>query len=760
MAAATAGCGIWATHFVAMLAYRSGLPMAFDLWLTLLSVLVAVLVSGAGFAVALHAASSARALLAGAVVGLGIAAMHFTGMAAVELQAGIGWDVPVVAAAILAAMALAALAMRILVESRGRAGILGSTLFLTLAIVALHFTAMGAVVLTPSPLLPVPDAVDSQGWLALGVAAATIVILGMGLVGAFFDHHLARRTAEEAGRLQGLVNATFEGIVIHADGIVLDANESLGRLLGYASADLVGRRVVDFVPVHQVALVTGKIEAGDGEPYESRLIRRDGSEVEVELLGRSFDYQGRQARVAAVRDITERRRAEERIRHLAHHDGLTGLPNRLLFRDRLGQALAAARRAGEVVAVLGLDLDRFKEINDLHGHAAGDELLVQVSMRLGAELRQGDTLARLGGDEFAVIQPGLSHADAAPALAQRLIDTIADPFRLMGQQVQIGVSIGIAVYPGDGQDAETLLRNADLALYRAKADGRGMLCSFEPEMDARLQARRQLERELREALARGELMLHFQPLADTGDGAVTAFEALVRWPHPVRGLIPPAEFIPLAEDSGLILGLGEWVLRTACREAAAWPSPLRIAVNLSPAQFAHGDLPGLVQRVLHETGLPAQRLELEITEGVLIKDNDRVLAILRRLKAIGVRIAMDDFGTGYSSLSYLQRFPFDKLKIDQSFVRLAEESADSRAIIRAVIGLGKSLGMPVVAEGVETSGQLDLLAGESCDEVQGYLIGRPVPSEEVGRFLRAEPAETGRGGPAASPRVDEVEPAA
>lgn len=744
MAAATTGCGVWATHFVAMLAYQPGLPMAFDFHLTLLSVLVAVLMAGAGFAIVVYGTSWRHTLAAGAVVGLGIAGMHFTGMAAVELQAEIGWNLPMVAAAVLAAVILSALAMRALIDDQGRRSILKATGLLTLAIVALHFTAMGAIELTPSLLLPLPDPVGSQGWLAVGVAAATIAILGMGLVGAIFDRHLARRTAEEADRLQGLVNATFEGIAIHADGILLDANESLGRLLGYPIAELIGRPVLALVPQDQVPLVMAKIDAGAEEPYESRLVRRDGSEVEVELLGRSFDYQGRPARVAAVRDMTERRRAEERIRHLAHHDGLTGLPNRMLFRDRLEQALAAARRSADVVVVLGLDLDRFKEINDLHGHAAGDELLAQVSMRLGAELRQGDTLARLGGDEFAVIQPGIDHADAAPALAQRLIDTIADPFQLAGQQVQIGVSIGIAVYPGDGQDAETLLRNADLALYRAKADGRGTLCSFEPEMDARLQARRQLERELREALVRGELTLHFQPLADTGDRTITAFEALVRWSHPVRGLIPPAEFIPLAEDSGLILGLGEWVLRAACSQAASWASPLRVAVNLSPAQFAHGDLPGLVQRVLRETGLAPERLELEITEGVLIKDSERALAILRQLKAIGVRIAMDDFGTGYSSLSYLQRFPFDKLKIDQSFVRLSEQSADSRAIIRAVIGLGKSLGMPVVAEGVETAGQLSLLAGECCDEVQGYLIGRPVPPEQIGRFLNGAAGGAGR----------------
>ncbi len=739
MAAATTGCGVWATHFVAMLAYNPGLPFAFAPGLTLASVLVAVAASGGGFALVVFGGSLLYPPLAGGIVGLGIAAMHFTGMAAMRLQAEMGWHLPTAAMAVVLAAGIGAAAMTAFARRRHVGGLLASAGLLILAILALHFVAMGAVELTPTPLLPVPDSRLSQGWLALGVATATIAILSMGLAGAILDRHLAQRSADEATRLQGLVNATFEGIVIHAEGRVLDANEALGRLLGYRREELLGQPVLEFVAAEQVPLARAKIAAGAEEPYELQLLRRDGSRIHVEMLGRSVSYQGRIARVAAVRDTTERRRAEEHIRYLAHHDGLTGLPNRALFRDRLEQALAAARRDGHVVAVLCLDLDRFKEVNDLYGHANGDELLRQAGMRLRAELRQSDTLARLGGDEFAIVQPGIRDPAAAVLLAERLIATIADPFVTLGQETMIGVSVGIALFPQDGIDVESLLRGADLALYRAKSDGRGTCRTFEPEMDARLQERRQLERELRETLARGGLTLHFQPVADTEGGDITAFEALVRWPHPQRGMIPPADFIPLAEESGLILALGEWVLRTACAEAIGWPAAMRIAVNLSPAQFSHGDLPGLVRRVLDETGLEARRLELEITEGVLIKDSERALTILRQLKALGVRIAMDDFGTGYSSLSYLQRFPFDKLKIDQSFVRLAEHSADSRAIIRAVIGLGKSLGMPVVAEGVETTGQLDLLAGERCDEVQGYLIGRPMPAERLGRLIGGEP---------------------
>jgi diguanylate cyclase (GGDEF)-like protein/PAS domain S-box-containing protein len=747
-AAVTTGSGIWATHFVAMLAYRPGLPVAYELGFTLASVVVAVAVAALGLAVVTYGRGTWQAPAGGAIVGLGIGGMHFIGMAAMRAQAEIGWDVPLVAAALLLAASLGAASMTAFARQWTRQSTLLASGLLTTAIIALHFTAMGALELTPTPLRPMPDALSSHGWLASGIAAATIWILAMGLVGALVDLYLAKRAADEAARLRSLVNATFEGICIHCEGHVLDANDALGRLIGRSREALAGRPVLELVAPDHRPLVQARIAAGSEEPYEAELLHSDGRRIQVELLGRAVTYEGRAARVVSVRDMTERHRAEQRIRHLAHHDGLTDLPNRMLFRDRLDQALASARRSGQALAVLCLDLDRFKEVNDLYGHAAGDELLVQVGMRLCAETRESDTVARLGGDEFAVIQCGMGRPDAVADLAQRLIDTICDPFCLLGQQTLIGASVGIALFPHDGDDVDTLLRNADLALYRAKGDGRGTFRSFEPEMDARLQARRQLERELRETLAAGGLTLHFQPLADAGGGEITGFEALVRWPHPTRGMVGPAEFIPLAEECGLILALGEWVLHAACREAVGWPSPMRIAVNLSPAQFGHGDLPGLVRRVLAETGLAPERLELEITEGVLMKDNERTLAILRQLKGLGVRIAMDDFGTGYSSLSYLQQFPFDKLKIDQSFVRLAEHSTDSLAIVRAVIGLGKSLGMPVVAEGVETAGQRDLLARERCDEVQGYLIGRPMPADRIRAFLAGP---TPVGGPCAMP---------
>jgi diguanylate cyclase (GGDEF)-like protein/PAS domain S-box-containing protein len=447
-----------------------------------------------------------------------------------------------------------------------------------------------------------------------------------------------------------------------------------------------------------------------------------------------------------VEDVTERRQAEARIAHLAHHDPLTDLPNRAAFNQHVDGAIEQAATEGEAVAIMCIDLDRFKEVNDVFGHALGDGLLCEVAKRMLAAA-EGAFVARLGGDEFSVICAGGPQPGTAETLADRILQAVSGDIEIGGHTLRAGMSVGIAVYPADGADKSVLLANADAALYRAKAEARGTIRFFAPDMDKRLRERRALQHDLRSAIAHNELLLHYQPQAAVG-GGITGFEALVRWNHPKRGTIPPGEFIPLAEESGLIVQLGEWILRAACHEAATWPTSLRIAVNFSPVQFRHGDLPSLVHSVLLESGLSAERLEIEITEGVLIDDFSRGLSILRRLKALGVRIAMDDFGTGYSSLSYLQSFPFDKIKIDRAFVANVERNPQSAAIVRAVIGLGRGLKIPIVAEGVETNEQLKFLEQEACGEIQGYLIGRPAPierySEIVGHKIGARQAEAVR----------------
>ena len=442
--------------------------------------------------------------------------------------------------------------------------------------------------------------------------------------------------------------------------------------------------------------------------------------------------------LSTYEDVTDRRLAEARIAHLAQYDALTDLPNRVLFREALEHALAFARR-GHLLALHYLDLDQFKAVNDTLGHPIGDRLLQAVAARLLDGLRDTDTVARLGGDEFAIVQSALDSPHDATALASRLIEMIAQPFEIDGHQIVIGTSIGIVFAPADGTDADVLLKNADLALYRAKLDGRGMYRLFHTAMDAEMQARRLLELDLRLALGRGQFELFYQPLIDLHTQAPGGFEALLRWRHPDRGMIPPDKFIPLAEEIGAIRQIGEWVLRQACLAAASWPDDLHVSVNLSPAQCRTRDLVDTVAAALSESGLAPDRLELEITETVMLQDTATTLAILHDLRDIGVRIAMDDFGTGYSSLSYLRRFPFDRIKIDQSFVRELGQRGDCDAIVRAVIGLSRDLGMATTAEGVETPEQLRALAQAGCSNIQGYLFSPPVPLSEIPAMLRSIP---------------------
>ena len=439
--------------------------------------------------------------------------------------------------------------------------------------------------------------------------------------------------------------------------------------------------------------------------------------------------------VSTHEDITQRRGSERALAFMARHDALTELPNRTLFQERLTQAIVLAQRGGQC-ALLCLDLDRFKVINDTLGHPVGDALLRAVAGRLAGTLRTDDTVARLGGDEFAIIQTGLKSADDPAHLAERVVAALGEPYDIEGHRVIAGVSIGIAIAPGDGATSDVLLKNADIALYLAKTEGRGTWRFFKPEIDAYLHRRSAVELELREALPAEHFELHYQPVLDLETRRVTGFEALIRWNHPVRGRISPSEFIPIAEETGQIVPIGAWALRTACLEAARWPPEIEIAVNLSPVQFKRGQVLSMVQDALAASGLDPARLELEITESVLLENSGDRLALLHQLRALGIRIALDDFGTGYSSLSYLRSFPFNKIKIDQSFIREIDTDRQSAAIVGAVVGLGRSLGMTTVAEGVETPRQLATVRDHGCTKVQGYLFSRPAPAAEVPDMVR------------------------
>lgn len=441
--------------------------------------------------------------------------------------------------------------------------------------------------------------------------------------------------------------------------------------------------------------------------------------------------------VATHQDITELQRIEAQVAHLAHHDALTDLPNRTTLRTKIEEAMARVNR-GEEVAVMCLDIDRFKAVNDTLGHPAGDELLKTVAKRLRSSVREGDTIARLGGDEFAIVQVGGEQPKDSTALAQRICDVMKRPFDLNGHHAMVGTSVGIAMAPNDGDDPDILIKNADMALYGAKNDGRGGYKYFEPEMDARVKKRHDLEADLRKGMELGQFELHYQPLQSVETMEVSGFEALLRWGHPERGLVSPADFIPLAEEIGLIIPLGEWVIRQACADSSLWPDHVKVAVNISPVQFQNGNLVSVVMSALAGSGIDPGRLEIEITESVLLTNSEATLSTLHQLRGLGVRIAMDDFGTGYSSLSYLRSFPFDKIKIDGSFIKDLGSSDDATAIVRAVAGLGASLGMTTTAECVETEDQMAQVIEEGYGEIQGFLFSPACPADEVSKFFSEE----------------------
>ena len=514
----------------------------------------------------------------------------------------------------------------------------------------------------------------------------------------------------------------------------LSVNDAAVHHYGYAREKFLAMTLHDIWPedewiTHREALMN------IGDSYQSsrnwRHIRADGSEIHVLTYGRRVAFNGRDGYLVAIADITERRKAEARIAYMAHHDGLTDLPNREFYQERLRQALDESHTTNEQVAVLCVDLDLFKNVNDSFGHPMGDRLLQLVAGRLRSLLRGNHVAARLGGDEFALILASNPTPKEISDFSTRLIGVLSESYDIGGIEVVIGASVGIALSPSDGTTSEELMRSADMALYRAKSDGGGVHRFFEREMDLLAQKRRNMEVDLRRAFANGEFELHYQPLVDIGANRISGFESLLRWKHPEKGMISPAEFIPIAEDIGLIVSIGEWVLREACAEAARWPADVKVAVNLSAVQFRSRNLVQAVISALAHSGLSPLRLELEITESVFLAETEANLAILHQLRGLGVRISMDDFGTGYSSLSYLRSFPFDKIKIDRSFVKDLAERPDCVAIVRAISGLGRSLNITTTAEGVETIDQLDWLRNEGCNEVQGFLFSAARPADEI-----------------------------
>ncbi|MEY9987293.1 diguanylate cyclase (GGDEF)-like protein [Bradyrhizobium yuanmingense] len=778
IAGAAIGYGIWATHFVAMLAYEPGVTTGYGIVLTASSLAAAMLLTSVGFGVAVVTSGRWRAAAGGVIIGGGIASMHYLGMWALEVPGRVSWSVDLVLLSIVLGMCFGYAALAAALTRQGYSGTLAAATLLTLAIVSHHFTAMGAVQITPDPALATDTLSLSPAFLALAIAGVALSVLGMSLIGVLADRRLATRTAkfeeiisqlsiarqqlegsqneleEQKLRLDTAINHMVEGLCMFDAGKrLVICNERYARLYrlppellraGTPHRDIIRHRVTsgilegeasDFAAERQIA----RLEALPIHAVSSRIDAfADGRLICVTrqpMAGGGW--------VATHLDVTEQRRSEAKITYMAEHDALTELPNRVLLKARLEPALADTRGGNLHLAVLLLDLDRFKEVNDTLGHPAGDLLLRSVAARLLDCIRETTFVARLGGDEFAIVDYVTNPAADAASLAEAIHGALSEPFDLGDHQVIVGTSIGIALAPRDGADSDTILRSADLALYSAKSGGRGAFRFFEPELDRLLHARRNLERDLRKALARSEFELHYQPFVNLKSGETCGFEALLRWHHPERGLVSPGEFIPVAEETGLILPLGEWVLRTACAEAAKWRSDLKIAINLSPAQFRSKELVSTIVSALAASGIASDRLELEVTETVIMHDSGTVFAALSQLRELGVRIALDDFGTGYSSLSFLQKFPFDKIKIDRSFVsELSSPMEEPHRIARAVVQFATSLGKTSTAEGVETAEQLDILRQEGCVEAQGFHLSPPIRASTIAR-LADRKAEAG-----------------
>ncbi|WP_354040834.1 EAL domain-containing protein [Devosia sp. UYZn731] len=720
IAAGSVGFGIWATHFVAMLAFAIGMPTGYDLWMTLLSLALAIVVTGGGFWVATAGSRRSDKALGGAIVGIGIAGMHYVGMIALMIGGNIAWDTTLVTASLLLGIVFGAAALLVAALGTGVKSRFGGTALLTLGICAMHFTGMGAAGMQNCYAI-VSAADATPEYLGIAVAIGSIMVLLTALMALRLDLREEKRAALEGHRMRGLADAAVEGLIVCLNDNIVTVNASFRTLVGQNDAEVTGKPLSAYFDDTTCAALLARHNVA----VETDLVGPKGMHIPVEVILRKVDYNGKPHHVVAVRDLSARRQAEQHIRFLAHHDALTGLPNRASFNRHLESEIALATRQGQSFAVLCLDLDRFKEVNDLFGHPAGDALLKRVGQTLLATIGDKAFAARIGGDEFSVIIPDIGSPARAGRIAERILDGFRDANQNAADGTMISASIGISLFPNNAEDPQHLVTHADTALYRAKHDGRGIYRFFETEMGTAVRQRRLMENDLRHAISRQELHLVYQPQVDIASGLVNGFEALVRWSHPHQGQISPSTFIPVAEESGLIMQIGEWVMLTACEEAASWASPLSIAVNVSAVQMQSAQLPEMIADILRKTGLPAQRLEIEITETALVRDINRTLVSLRQIKALGVRIAMDDFGTGYSSLANLRAFPFDKIKIDQSFIKSVDSNEQSAAIVRAVLGLGAGLKLPVVAEGIERLEELDFLRGETCGEAQGFLLSRP-----------------------------------
>ena len=734
------GCGVWATHFIGMLAYTPGIPVSFDFPMTVASLGIAIIMMGTGFVTATYGDRIWAPLIGGVIFGVATSLMHYVGIASLRMPADIVWMPDLLTLSIICGMGFGALSF--FVARRGETLWHGgmAAVLLVVAILSDHLIAISAIGLIPDSSATSESVGLSPFALSGGVASVMAAFVVACLISAISDRRSRRDINERNMQLNAAIDNMMQGLCMFGPDNCLQLwNGKYLAMYKLAPEDIrVGMTVDEMFAARKKAGTIVK----DLDAYSSRLWNsvenREFTRWVLELVdGRtiSVSYQAMEngGWVGTHEDITEQRKSEAQIQYLAQHDSLTGLFNRAAFNEHVHKVWEEAVRERRSFTVLSLDIDRFGEINDTYGHSTGDLFLDEVARRLQAACGSA-FIARLGGDEFMIVSAEGEQPARAGDICTRVLTAFEMTFQIDGHAIHSGCTVGVSIFPQDGADVETLISNADVALYRAKKEERGSVRFFEPEMDKQLREKRGLLHDLGVAIENGQFELHYQPQGGP-DGNPFGFEALVRWRHPVKGLVAPGTFIPLAEETGLIVAIDAWILREACREAASWPNALQVAINVSPMSFQQNDLPGLIHGILLETGLNPKRLEIEITEGVLMQDFSRACSILRRIKNLGVRIAMDDFGTGYSSLSYLQSFPFDKIKIDQTFVAQIHKNVQSSAIIRAIISLGEALNLGVIAEGVETAAQRDFLADAGCVEMQGYLLGRPQPIDAYGYLI-------------------------